>query len=121
MVNAEVSLEEKAATVQYDPNKVTPDQLITTIHRIGFRASLGGAPGSQRFEGQGTVVAVDPQGGMVTLDHDEIKGLMSPMVMAFTVDAREVLQGLRPGDTVIFTLRPRGLTFTIADMTVIKP
>ena len=45
---------------------------------------------------------------------------MPPMVMEFTVDSREDLQGLKPGDTLTFTLRPRGLTFTIADMTVVK-
>lgn len=121
MVTAAVSLEEKAATVQYDPKKVTPAQMIAAITRIGFRASLGEPPRGPHFQGQGTVVAIDLQKGMVTLDHGEITGLMPPMVMEFVVDSRDALEGLRPGDMVSFTLRPRGLTFTIADMTVIKP
>lgn len=121
MVQAAVSFEDKAATVQYDPARVTPAQMIAAIDAIGFRASLRELPTGQRFQGQGTVVGIDLQKGTVTLDHGEITGLMPPMVMAFTVDSREALQGLKPGDTLLFTLRPRGLTLTIADMTVVKP
>ena len=120
MVQAEVSFEEKAATVTYNPEKVTPEQMIAAINAIGFRASLQGASSDQRFEGQGKVVAIDPQKGTVTLDHGEIKGLMPPMVMEFVVDSRETLPGLQVGDTITFTLRPRGVTITIMDMTVVK-
>jgi copper chaperone len=44
VVDAEVSLEEKTATVQYDPNRVTPAQMLAAINRIGFRASLQDLP-----------------------------------------------------------------------------
>lgn len=65
-------------------------------------------------------MAVDPQKGMVTLDHGEIPGLMPPMTMEFVVDVREALHGLQPGDPVTFTLRPRGVTVTIAEIAVVK-
>jgi Cu/Ag efflux protein CusF len=120
VVHAEVSFEEKSATVQYDPAKVTPEQMIAAINTIGFRASRWGPPADQRSHGQGTVVAIDPQKGTVTLDHGEITGLMPPMTMEFVVDAREALQGLQPGDIVTFTLRPRGVTVTIAEIAAIK-
>jgi Cu/Ag efflux protein CusF len=129
VVNAEVSFEEKAATVEYDPAKVTPEQMMAAINTIGFRASRwepsadqrSQRPGTdQRFHGQGTVVGVDPQREMVTLNHGEITGLMPAMTMEFVVDAREALQGLQPGDTVTFTLRPRGVTVTIAEIAVVK-
>jgi Cu/Ag efflux protein CusF len=121
VVQAEVSFEEKAATVQYDPSKVTPEQMISAVNGIGFRASLQEPRADARYQGQGTVVAVDPQKGTVTVDHGEIKGLMPPMVMAFVVDTPETLNGLKPGETIRFTLRPRGVTFTIAEMAVVKP
>jgi Cu/Ag efflux protein CusF len=129
VVNAEVSFEEKAATVEYDPAKVTPEQMMAAINTIGFRASRWEPPAGERsqkpgaehrFHGQGTVMAVDPQKGMVTLDHGEITGLMPPMTMEFVVDVREALQGLQLGDTVTFTLRPRGVTVTIAEIAVVK-
>jgi Cu/Ag efflux protein CusF len=120
VVNAEVSFEEKAATVHYDPVKVTPEQMMAVINTIGFRTGRAELPADQRFHGQGTVVAIDPQQGTVTLDHGAIPGLMPPMTMAFVVDAPETLQGLEPGDTVTFTLEPRGVTVTITEMAVLK-
>jgi len=121
VVQAEVSLEEKTATVQYDPSKVTPEQMIAAVNGIGFRASLQAPRADTHYQGQGTVVAVDLTKGTVTVDHGEIKGLMPPMVMEFVVDARDALDGLHPGETIRFTLRPRGVTFTIAEMAVVKP
>jgi Cu/Ag efflux protein CusF len=120
VVNAEVSFEEKAVTVRYDPVKVTPEQMMAVIKTIGFRAGRGELPADRRFHGQGTVVTVDPQKGTVTLDHAEIPGLMPPMTMAFVVDSPEALQGLQPGDTVTLTLQPRGVTVTIAGLAVLK-
>ena len=119
-MQADVSFEEKTATVQYDPQKVTPDQMMAAVNGIGFRAGLRELPADTRYQGRGTVVAVDLQKGTVTLDHGEVKGLMPPMVMELVVDSREALSVLQPGDAVIFTLRPRGVTFTIAEMTVVK-
>ncbi len=121
MVHAEVSFEEKTATVQYDPGQVTPEQMIAAVNNIGFRASLQESPADARYQGQGTVVAVDLTKGTVTVDHGQIKGLMPPMVMEFVVDAQEALNGLRAGETIRFTLRPRGVTFTIAELAVVKP
>jgi Cu/Ag efflux protein CusF len=121
VVHADVSFEEKTATVQYDPTRVTPEQMIEAVGRIGFRASRQEAAADTHYEGRGKVVAIDREKGMVTLDHEEIKGLMPPMVMAFVVDSREALDGLSPGETVRFTLRPRGVTFTIAELTVVQP
>jgi len=121
VVHADVSLEEKTATVQYDPSRVTPEQMIAAVNGIGFRATLQAPPAEARYQGQGTVVAVDLTKGTVTVDHGEIKGLMPPMVMAFVVDTPETLNGLKPGETIRFTLRPRGVTFTIAELTVVKP
>ena len=68
MGQAAVSFEKKTATVQYDPARVTPAQMIAAIDAIGFRASLRELPTDQRFQGQGTVVGVDLQKGTVTLD-----------------------------------------------------
>lgn len=120
MVHADVSFEEKVATVQYDPAKVSPEQMIAAITGIGFRASRQERSSDQRYQGQGTVVAIDPQKGTITLDHGAIEGLMPPMVMEFVADSREALQGLKPGDAITFILRPRGVTVTIAEMTLVK-
>lgn len=118
VVHTEVNLEEKAATVQYNPTKVTPAQMIAAIKSTGLRASLWEPAPGQRVEGQGTVRSIGLQKGTVTIDHEEIQGLMPPMVMEFVVDPQEALQGLKPGDRVSFTLRSGGLTLTIVDLPV---
>jgi Cu/Ag efflux protein CusF len=117
VVHTEVSLEEKAATVRYDPTKVTPPQMIAAINSTGLRASLWEPAPGQRVQGQGTVRSIDLQKGRVTIDHGEIPGLMPPMVMEFTVDPQDALQGLQPGDRISFTLRSGGLTLVPSERT----
>src|SRR5919201_1820559 len=110
VAHTEVNFEEKAATVQYDPTKVTPAQMIAAIRSTGLRASLWEPAPGQRVQGQGTVQSIDLQKGTATIDHEEIQGLMPPMVMEFVVDPQEALQGLKPGDSINFSLRSGGLT-----------
>ena len=38
--NAKVSVSDKRATVDYDPMKATPQQLIDAVNNLGYRASL---------------------------------------------------------------------------------
>jgi Cu/Ag efflux protein CusF len=117
VVYTEVNLEEKAATVQYDPTKVAPAQMIAAINSTGLRASLWEPPPGQRVQGEGTVRSIDLQKGTVTIDHGEIQGLMPPMVMEFVVDIQEALQGLQPGDRISFSLRSGGLTLVPSERT----
>ena len=68
------------------------------------RAIVSAADRPEHFEAQGTIVAVDLEKQTVTIDHGEIKGLMSPMTMTFPVESPELLQGTTPGDRVTFRL-----------------
>ncbi len=57
------------------------------------------------FEGIGVIVAVQPRTSRLVLTHDEIEGFMAPMVeMSFLVASATLLQGLKPGDSVRFTI-----------------
>jgi Cu+-exporting ATPase len=38
--DAKVSVSEKRAVVEYEPAKVTPQQLIDAVNKLGYRASL---------------------------------------------------------------------------------
>ena len=69
-----------------------------------------------RFEGQGRVVAVDAAAPSVTLDHGPIPGLMAAMRMALPVQRPDLLQGVRVGDLVQFTLEPRGPDWVVATL-----
>ncbi|MFQ5894627.1 MAG: copper-binding protein [Nitrospinota bacterium] len=56
------------------------------------------------FEGIGKVIAVLPQKGQIILDHGLIKGFMGPMTMGYRVKEASLLQGLKPGDKILFTI-----------------
>jgi Cu/Ag efflux protein CusF len=56
------------------------------------------------FHGTGVVTAIDPVSGAITLDHDEIKGLMPAMIMMYRVKSPSLAAGLRTGDRIAFTL-----------------
>jgi Cu/Ag efflux protein CusF len=75
------------------------------------RAMVSAARQVERFEADGTIVSVDPDRHLLTINHGDIKGLMSPMTMAFPVESPALLQGMAPGDRVTFALErsPQGL------------
>jgi Cu/Ag efflux protein CusF len=79
--------------------------------RLFTQAMVSAANQVEHFEAEGTVVSVDPGKRLLTIDHGEITGLMSPMTMAFPVQSPTLLTGLAPGDRVRFTLErsPQGL------------
>jgi Cu/Ag efflux protein CusF len=56
------------------------------------------------FYGRGLVKAVEPGTGWVTLAHNDIIGCMPAMEMMFRVRTPDVSRGLKPGDTIDFTL-----------------
>jgi Cu/Ag efflux protein CusF len=71
------------------------------------------------FRGIGVVTDVDAATGALTINHQEIVGLMPPMEMLFEVEPRSVSEGVKPGDKVEF--RVEGKTYKIRDIKVIEP
>ena len=65
---------------------------------------------------EGTVKAIDAQGGTVTLMHGPVAALKWPaMTMAFKASAQQ-LDGLKVGDNVEFDFRMDGSTATLVDI-----
>lgn len=62
------------------------------------------------FHGVGVVTEIDAASGALTLDHEEIKGLMPAMVMMYRVKSPELGQGLRIGDRIGFDLDAKSYT-----------
>ena len=70
------------------------------------------------FYGRGLVKTVEPGTGWLTIAHNDIMGCMPAMEMMFRVRAPEVSLGLRPGDTIDFTLD--GGKFIILDARLVS-
>jgi Cu/Ag efflux protein CusF len=64
------------------------------------------APGqsSQIVVGEGEVVSKAPRSGQIVVDHEEIKGFMAPMTMGYRVDPPSLLDAVKEGDRVRFTI-----------------
>ena len=79
--------------------------LLIVIAGLGGVASCRRASGNEkRYELKGKVVIVEPEKHLVTISHEDIKGYMPGMTMAFTVRNDSDLQILVPNAEVTATL-----------------
>jgi Cu/Ag efflux protein CusF len=53
---------------------------------------------------EGSVVAVVPATGQLVIQHGEIKGFMDAMTMGYPTEPSSLLEGLKPGDKVRFSI-----------------
>ncbi len=58
----------------------------------------------QVYEGLGTVIEVQHEKSRVVVDHGEIEGFMAAMEMSYMVSPATLLQGVKAGDKVRFTI-----------------
>ena len=56
------------------------------------------------FTGEGTVILADMRKSQIVVDHKEIPGFMAAMVMGYPVKPTKLLQGLKQGDNIRFTI-----------------
>jgi Cu/Ag efflux protein CusF len=77
--------------------------LIVTLGLVAL-ASAGCRRGDRDkdkvYDIKGKVVAVDTDKNKVTLDHEDIPGLMPAMKMAFPAENAKLLEGIKAGDQV---------------------
>jgi Cu/Ag efflux protein CusF len=82
--------------------------------------SLAAAGGAEReFHASGVVRAGLADLGILVITHGEIPGYMPPMTMGFRAESPKILESVKPGDAIRFTLRgtPPNLAITAIDKT----
>jgi Cu/Ag efflux protein CusF len=62
------------------------------------------------FHGVGAITGIDAASGVVSIDHEEIPGLMSAMEMEYQARPEKILDGLKLGDKVEFDVDGKTLT-----------
>ena len=70
---------------------------------VQVQASGSGAA-KQIHEGVGVVIATIPRQGRLVVDHEAIKGFMAAMEMSYPVAPPSLLDGLKSGDKIRFTI-----------------
>ena len=53
---------------------------------------------------EGTVIALRPEKQQMVLEHGEIKGFMEAMTMGYRVQPLSLLDSVKPGDRIRFTI-----------------
>ena len=79
-------------------------------------AAACGDTGPKSGESRGVVTAVDLAARTITLDHEDIPGLMSAMTMTFHVAPDVSLEGVEPGAKVGFLVKYEGNAYTVTEI-----
>lgn len=81
--------------------------VVFLIGNIGCQNASKATSGTadKSYDVVAVVVAIDAEKNTVTLDHEDIPGLMRAMKMSFAVEDAKILAGLKPGDKVDGKLR----------------
>src|SRR5262249_44718744 len=80
---------------------------------------LAGCQRSATYTGVGEVAAIDEPGARVTINHEDIPGLMPAMTMTFAVRSPAVLAGIAAGTRVRFDLVREGEDLVVTRMTAL--
>jgi protein SCO1/2 len=72
--------------------------------------------GEKLYDVRGKVVAVDSAKPAVTLDHEDIPGLMKGMKMEFGVQEPKLLEGVKVGDQVQGRLKKGGSGYVLTQL-----
>jgi len=76
------------------------------------QAAPAPGPAAQVFHGTGKVIAALPRVNRLVVSHPEIKGFMPAMEMSYPVDPPKLLEGLKSGDRIEFTIDAASSTIT---------
>lgn len=102
-------------TLAYTPSDIPSVQPVSPV-----AASQHGEPQARQTEqgtsqtvvGEGEIVTTVPKAGQIVLEHGEIKGFMEAMTMGYRIESPSLVEGLKPGDKVRFTIDVQKRTIT---------
>jgi mono/diheme cytochrome c family protein len=72
-------------------------------------------PKPKFVNGEGTVIALRPEKQQIVLEHGEIKGFMEAMTMGYKTNPIALMNSVKPGDKVRFTIDPDARAITKID------
>jgi len=67
-----------------------------------------GAGVAKEGPGRGVIKEIDPKHTSAVIDHNNIPGIMDAMAMNYKVDRPDLLEDVKVGDSIAFTLQDRG-------------
>jgi Cu/Ag efflux protein CusF len=95
----------RSTTLAYarsDVPSAAPLPMAAAVERAGSPSA--GGPAARTVVGEGEVIATVPNASQIVVEHGEIKGFMEPMTMGYRIDPPALLERVKPGDSVRFTI-----------------
>lgn len=86
----------------YHGNEWKPDEIVTELRKLSPIAAESAVDSKDEEHGIGIVESFDQERATIQIDHEEIKGMMPPMNMQFSVEDRSLLDSVNPGDKIDF-------------------
>jgi len=94
-------------TLAYEPADIPSTQPAAAVLAMAQGAAAGvqvAGTEPKVVVGEGAVIAVVPSSSQIVVDHKEIKGFMDAMTMGYRVEPPSLLEGVKAGDRVRFTI-----------------
>ena len=92
------------AYTRSDIPSVQPVSPVAAAQQVEHQAGQTSQGVSQTVVGEGEVISTVPKASQIVLEHGEIKNFMEAMTMGYRIDPPSLLEGLKPGDKVRFTI-----------------
>jgi Cu/Ag efflux protein CusF len=92
-----------------------PDRGLATSPAPRLWFAQAATPAAGVFHGFGVVMAIDAASRALTLDHEEIKGLMPAMEMMYRVQSPDLSRGLGVGDRIAVDLDAASYTIVAVE------
>jgi Cu/Ag efflux protein CusF len=95
----------RSKTLAYSREDV-PAAIAASVAQPGHEGHHPGneSNGQKSVTGEGKVIATVPNASQVVVEHGEIKGFMDAMTMGYRVEPSSLLESLKAGDQVRFTI-----------------
>jgi Cu/Ag efflux protein CusF len=89
---------------------------VAIVFSLTLFAGCGGDGAEKIYDLKGKVTAVDHDKRTITVDHEEIPGLMRAMKMTFGVDDPKLLEGLVAEDVITGKLKAAGTKYNLVEI-----
>jgi Cu/Ag efflux protein CusF len=93
-----------STTLAYTSADIPSDRPMASRAMPPRDAGSTGGSTPQLVAGEGEVIATMPNAGQIVLDHRAIPGFMEAMTMGYRIEPRSLLERVKPGDAVRFTI-----------------
>ena len=94
-------------------------RILTFTTALALAACSPAAP--RDYEGRGAAIEIDATARTITLDHEEIPGLMKGMTMTFAVSPEVDLDAVAVGSEVDFRLTDDASALTVTQIRAVAP